>query len=209
MRAGVLSVGTARDEHELLSALRAGDEEAFGHLLDRYYPAMIYVAQGFVRTKSAAEEVVQETLLAVVEGLSRFEGRSSLKTWMFRILVNRAKTRGARQRRCVTFSCLRPDGGDHRDGSLPPEDQGARVMTTSASVDPAAAALNQELGDAVWTAVDRLPARQRQVLVLRDIEGWTAADVCDVLGLSDANQRILLHRARTRVRSQLLSYLDR
>jgi RNA polymerase sigma-70 factor (ECF subfamily) len=202
-------VATKQDEHDLLNALRAGDEEAFGQLIDRYYRAMLYVAQGFVRTTSAAEEVVQDTLLAVVEGLPRFEGRSSLKTWMFRILVNRARTRGGRQRRCVTFSCLRPDRTNPRDDLTPPPDTPTWAGTESVSLDPPGAVLNQELGDALRGAVDQLPARHRQVLVLRDVEGWTAAEVCDVVGLSDANQRILLHRARTRVRAQLLPYLGR
>jgi RNA polymerase sigma-70 factor (ECF subfamily) len=205
----VLRPVTKRDEHDLLSALRVGDEEAFGQLIDRYYRAMLYVAQGFVRTNSAAEEVVQDTLLAVVEGLPRFEGRSSLKTWMFRILVNRARTRGARQRRCLTFSCLRSDRANPRNDLTPPADASTAVGTESASLDPAAVVLNQELGDALWAAVDQLPAPQRQVLVLRDVEGGIAAEVCDILGLSDANQRILLHRARTRVRAQLLPYLNR
>lgn len=209
MQPVVLGGGTGSDERDLLTALLAGDEDAFRFLVDRYYRAMLYVARGFVRTTSAAEEVVQETLLAVVEGLPRFEGRSSLKTWIFRILVNRARTRGARQRRCVTFSCLRGDRSDGRNDPPAPGDAASVVTGIPRSVDPAGVVLNQELGEAVWTAVDQLPARQRQVLVLRDVEGWTSGEVCDLLSLSDANQRILLHRARTRVRAQLLPYLNR
>jgi RNA polymerase sigma-70 factor (ECF subfamily) len=201
------SVEIAPDEHDLLAALQAGDEEAFGQLVDRYYPAMLHVARGFVRTTSEAEEVVQETLLAVVEGLHCFEGRSSLKTWMFRILVNRAKTRGARQRRRVTFGC-RADRGGHENDSVPPERTPAFVGTGSSTIDPTAPVLNQGLGEAICAAVDRLPARQRTVLVLRDVQGWTAPQVCEVLGLSDAHQRILLHRARTSVHALLLSYLN-
>jgi RNA polymerase sigma-70 factor, ECF subfamily len=127
---------------------------------------------------------------------------------MFRILVNRAKTRGARERRVVTFSCLRPDRGDQADNSTPPENNAALVAAAFPIIDPAARVLNRELGAAIWAAVDRLPVRQRTVLVLRDMQGWTSVQVCEVLGLSDANQRILLHRARTRVRALLLRYLD-
>jgi RNA polymerase sigma-70 factor (ECF subfamily) len=197
---------TAPAEGDLLAPLLAGDEEALGQLVDRYYPAMLRVARGFVGTRSAAEEVVQETLLAVVEGLPRFEGRASLKTWMFRILVNRAKTRGARQRRCITFSCLRPPRGGEGHDAGPLENTALPVISASA-VDPAGAALNRELGVALWAALDRLPARHRRVLVLRDIHGCTSSEVCDLLGVSDANQRILLHRARTRLRALLLPYL--
>jgi RNA polymerase sigma-70 factor (ECF subfamily) len=205
LQVAVLPGATVPDEHDLHVRLLGGDEEAFGQLVDRYYLAMLRVARGFVRTQSAAEEVVQETLLAVVEGLPRFEGRSTLKTWLFRILVNRAKTRGARERRCISFSCLRPHCGrqGHESGPL---EHPALPGTASSPVDPAGAALNRELGDVLWAAVDRLPVRHRQVLVLRDVHGCTSAEVCELLGLSDANQRILLHRARTRVRTLLLPY---
>jgi RNA polymerase sigma-70 factor (ECF subfamily) len=189
-----LTVGLAPDDHDLLAALRAGDEEAFGQLVDRYYPAMLHVARGFVATTSEAEEVVQETLLAVVEGLPCVEGQLSLKTWMFRILVNRSKTRGARG----------SDGNDLR----PPQRTPTFVSTDSTTIDPMAPVLRQELGEAICAAVDRLPARQRTVLVLRDIQGWTSLEVCQVLGLSDAHQRILLHRARTSVHDLLVSYLN-
>jgi RNA polymerase sigma-70 factor (ECF subfamily) len=206
--ATALTVGIAPDEHDLLAALRAGDEEAFGQLVDQYYPAMLQVARGLVRTTSGAEEVVQETLLAVVEELPRFEGRSSLKTWMFRILVNRAKILEAGQRRRVTFGCLRAGRGSHEVDSVRPERTPGFVVTSSSTIDPTAPVLNQELGKAICAAVDQLPASQRTVLVLRDIQGWTSLQVCEVLDLSDAHQRILLHRARTRVHGQLLSYLN-
>jgi RNA polymerase sigma-70 factor (ECF subfamily) len=206
--ATALTVGIAPDDHDLLAALRAGNEEAFGQLVDRYYPVMLHVARGFVPTTGEAEEVVQETLLAVVEGLPCFEGRSSLKTWMFRILVNRSKTRGVRQRRRVTFGCLRADRGSDGNDSLPPERTPAYVGTGSSSIDPMAPVRHQDVSEAICAAVDRLPARQRTVLVLRDIQGWTSLEVCEVLGLSDAHQRILLHRARTSVHDLLLSHLN-
>ena len=169
---------------------------------------MLHVARGFLPITSEAEEVVQETLLDVVEGLPCFEGRSPLKTWMFRILVNRAKTRGARQPRRVTSGCLRSDRSSHGTDSVPPGRTPPIVATGSSTVDPTAPVLHQELGEAICAALDRLPARQRTVLVLRDIQGWTSLEVCEVLGLSDAHQRILLHRARTSVHDVLLSYLD-
>jgi RNA polymerase sigma-70 factor (ECF subfamily) len=206
--ATALTVGIAPDDHDLLAAMRAGDEEAFGQLVDRYYPAMLHVARGFVRTPSAAEEVVQETLLAVVEGLSCFEGPASLKTWMFRILVNRAKTRGESEQRRVSSGCLRASRGSRGDDSVPPQRTPAFVAAGSSTLDPTAAGLNQGLGEAICAAVDQLPARQRTVLVLRDIQGWTSPQVCEVLGLSDAHQRILLHRARTSVHALLLGYLN-
>jgi RNA polymerase sigma-70 factor (ECF subfamily) len=200
--ATTVSIGIAPDEHDQVVALLAGDEEAFGQLVDRYYPAMLQVARGFVRTRSAAEEVVQETLLAVVEGLARFEGRSSLKTWMFRILVSRAKTRGRRQRRRVTFGCLRANRGSRHDDPVRPR---TPALVTTGSATPV---LNQELVEAVSTAMDRLPARERTVLVLRDVQGWTSSEVCEVLGLTDANQRLLLHRGRIRVHALLVRSLN-
>jgi RNA polymerase sigma-70 factor (ECF subfamily) len=208
MPAAALTVGIAPDEHDLLAALLAGDEEAFGQLVDRYYSAMLHVARGFVSTASAAEELVQETLLAVVEGLPCFEGGSSLKTWMFRTLVNRAKTREARPSRRVTSGCLPTDRGSHGSDSVPPEGTSASVATDSSTTGPRAPVLDLELGEAISAAVDRLPVRQRTVLVLRDIQGWTSPQVCEVLGLSDAHQRILLHRARTTVHTLLLSHLN-
>jgi RNA polymerase sigma-70 factor (ECF subfamily) len=206
--ATALATGLTPDEHDLLAALLTGDEQAFGQLVDRYFPAMLQVARGFVRTPSAAQEVVQEALLAVVEGLPRFEGRSSLQTWMFRILVNRAKTRGAREGHRVSFGCRRGDRGSHRNDSVLPESTSVSIATGSSTIDPTAPVLNQELGEAICAAVDRLPADQHTVLVLRDIQGWTSPQVCEVLGLSDAKQRILLHRARTGVHARLLRSLN-
>src|SRR5262249_25639856 len=149
------------------------------------YPAMLHVARGFVRTTSAAEGVVRETLMAVVEGLPRFDGRSSLKAWMFGILLNRAKTRGARQHRRVTIGCLRRHRDDVGDDPTTPKSNAA-----SSTVAPAVVR-SQQVAGAIWATVHRLPACQRPVLVLRDMQGWTSVQVCEVLGLSEANQRIL------------------
>jgi RNA polymerase sigma-70 factor (ECF subfamily) len=203
---------TAEDEVALVAALRAGDEAAFGDLVDRYYGVMLRVARSYVATKEAAEDVVQETFLGVIQGIDRFEQRSSLRTWMFRILVNRAKTRGEREGRARPFSSLvlgtdepavDPDRflGDGRWAgfwSAPP----------AAEHLPDASVLVGELGDHLAAAVAGLPAAQRTVLELRDVQGFSAAEVCDLLELSEANQRVLLHRARGKARTILEGYLD-
>jgi RNA polymerase sigma-70 factor (ECF subfamily) len=191
----------------LVTRLVQGDEEAYSDVVDLYYSAMLHVAMGFVRSRSVAEEVVQETWLAVIAGISRFEGRSSFKTWLFRILVNRARTRGSRERRCVTFSCLDEDraGTDHRSET---EDVRNPVFSPARMDHPDASALDGELRDHVVAAINHLCGRQRQVLVLRDVEGWSPREICEVLGISEVNQRVLLHRARAKVREQLVPYLE-
>ncbi len=202
------------EEAQLLSRLRRGDEAAFRGLVERHHGAMVRVAMGYVPSRAVAEEVVQETWLGVLRGLDRFEGRSSLKTWIFRILINRAKSRGVSESRCVALSCLAGDGGPGVD----PE----RFMSGD---DPTAGAwaaeprpfgdltsdgvLSAELAARIRDAIDALPPRQRQVVVLRDVEGWSSAEVCDTLGLTEANQRVLLHRSRCAVRARLEAYLAR
>jgi RNA polymerase sigma-70 factor (ECF subfamily) len=153
---------------------------------------MLRVARSFVRSLDEAEEVIQETWLAVLNGIDRFEGRSSLKTWIFRILVNRARTRARREARTVAFSSL-PPGIDEWAGD---------------AVGPDQAVIDNELRVVLERAVATLPKVQRLVISLRDIEGWPADEVCEALELSAANQRVLLHRARMRVRELLSSYLQ-
>jgi RNA polymerase sigma-70 factor (ECF subfamily) len=191
----------------LVSRLVQGDQEAYSGVLDLYYPAMLHVAMGFVRSRSVAEEVVQDTWLAVIKGVSHFEGRSSFKTWLFRILVNRARTRGSRESRCATFSCLDDDRAEPGPG-CEREDTCCPAFSPVRMPHPDTSALDGELREEVVAAINRLCGRQRQVLVLRDVEGWSPAEICDVLGIGEANQRVLLHRARTRVRELLLPYLD-
>ena len=201
------------DERELVAALRSGDEAAFMTLVDGWHRSMVRVAEGYVPSRAVADEVVQETWLAVLGGIDRFEERSSLKTWVFRILVNRAKTRGERERRSVPFSALAsaeaggepsvdpdrflgPDhpripghwdtAGGHRPRALPEE-----------------WLLQRETLDALGRAIAALPPAQRAVISLRDVEGWEGDEVCDLLGISAGNQRVLLHRARSRVRAEL------
>jgi RNA polymerase sigma-70 factor, ECF subfamily len=195
------------DDDRLVTRLVQGDQDAYSHVLDLYYPAMLHVAMGFVRSRSVAEEVVQDTWLAVIKGISHFERRSSFKTWLFRILVNRARTRGSREPRCVAFSCLDHNRADPGEGAEP-EDTCRPAFSPVRMPHPDASTLEAELREEVVAAINRLCGRQRQVLVLRDVEGWSPSEICDVLGISEANQRVLLHRARARVRELLLPYLE-
>jgi RNA polymerase sigma-70 factor (ECF subfamily) len=185
-------------------------------LVERYNATMLRVARLHVRDHQAAEEVVQETWLAVVKGLERFEERSTLKTWLFRILTNRAKTRGEREARSVPFSAVAVADASGDDPAVDadrfqgPSDRhpgGWAVPPARWETLPDERLLSQETLRLVHEAVDLLPPAQRAVIRLRDIEGWEADEVCDVLGVSDGNQRVLLHRARSKVRAALEHYL--
>ena len=173
----------------LLAGLRAGDERAFVALIDRHGAALLRHARTFVQSTAVAEDVVQEAWLAVVTGVERFEGRSQLRTWLYGIVANRARTRAVRERRSVPFSSL-------AHGELPEEIAGADALPE----DHVEAGETRALLDA---AIDALPPAQREVVRLRDVEGWASGEVCSALGLSDGNQRVLLHRGRSRVRSAL------
>ena len=196
------------DDHGLLERLRAGDEAAFRTLVDRHDGALRRVARTFVRTGSAADEVVQETWLAVVRGLSNFEGRSSLRTWIFHILVNRARTYAVRDARSVPFSALETDDGP----TVEPAAFGADGRWSSApprlDADPESGLLAAELRQHLLQAVDNLPPAQRAVITLRDLVGVSPQEVCELLELSDGNQRVLLHRARARVRTTLAPLVE-
>jgi RNA polymerase sigma-70 factor (ECF subfamily) len=206
---------TACDE-ALLDGLRRGDEAAFVTLVDRYSALMLRVALTHVRTRAVAEEVVQECWMGVLSGLERFEGRSSLKTWIFRILTNRAKTRGERESRCTPFSALTPDDADgpaiDADRFLPADHEFWPGHWAAPPRDwrtvPDDRLMAREMLQRLAAAIDDLPPRQQQVLVLRDVEGWEADEVCGALALTEGNQRVLLHRARARVRRQLEPYVD-
>jgi len=191
------------DDHDLLERLRAGDEQAFDAFVARHDGALRRVARTFVRSQAAADDVVQETWLAMVGGLKGFEERSSLRTWLFRILVNRARTRATREARNVPFSALEREdlsvfepgfGADGRWLSAPP-----RLET-----DPESRLLSKELHGHLLEAVDGLAPAQRLVITLRDIVGLPAEEVCELLDVSDGNQRVLLHRARAHVRAALV-----
>jgi RNA polymerase sigma-70 factor, ECF subfamily len=191
----------------LLDRLRAGDEAAFMELVERHHAALVRLAQSFVSSRAVAEDVAQETWLGVLKGIDRFEGRSSLKTWIFRILVNRAKTRGERESRSVPFSSLATDD----EPTVDPErflDAGAWSSPPRAwEGEPVERLLAGEARGVIDAAIAELPSAQRQVITLRDVEGLDAADVADLLEITDGNQRVLLHRARAKVRGALEGYL--
>src|SRR5919204_4188589 len=200
-------------EEQLLESLRAGDESAFAALMEEHSPSLLRVAMSYVGSRAVAEEVVQETWLGVLGGLDRFEGRSSLKTWIFRILTNTASTRGQRERRVVPFSSL---GGE--DESAPTVDQDrffppdhARYpnhwsLGPTAWETPEDGLLSGETRQVILDAIEELPPAQRAVVTLRDVEGWPAEEVCSVLEVTEGNQRVLLHRGRSKIRLALERY---
>jgi RNA polymerase sigma-70 factor, ECF subfamily len=192
----------AMDEQLWVRALRERDEATFSELLDRYYPAMLRLAMAHVRSRAQAEEVVQDTWLAALGGIHRFDGRSSLRAWIFRILLNRARSRGAREARVIAFSVL-ADGRD--PAGVPIHVDALSVVPGRPS--PEGHVLARELRTQIERAIATLPRAQREVITLRDVEGWSAADVCEALRITAGNQRVLLHRARARVRNALAGYL--
>lgn len=196
-------------DQDLVDRLRAGDEQTFATLVDGWSGWMLHLARAHVPTPSAAEEVVQEAWLAVLEGLDRFRGEASLRTWVYRILQNQAKRRGVRERRTVPFASLAPDEGPTVDperfqGPLEPHPGGWRRFPDEW---PEHAALSREVHEVVATALTELSPRQRTVVALRDLDGHTAEEVCDLLGITTGNQRVLLHRGRAVVRARLETYL--
>ena len=205
--------GDAEDAR-LVDGLREGDESVFAELVDGYGPSMLRVASIHVRGRATAEEVVQETWLAVLNGIDRFEGRSSLKTWIFRILVNRAKTRAQREGRSVPFSALaaRDSEGDEpaidHDRFADSEDRYPGHWAAPPRDWPQARLLEREALEVIHSAIEELPEAQRQVIRLRDVQGWRAEEVAAALEISDGNQRVLLHRARSKVRRELEGYFD-
>ena len=202
------------NEAELIDRLRSGDEDAFTWLVDNYSPSLKRLALGFVAGEAVAEEVVQETWLAVLTGITRFEGRSSLKTWLFKILTNRAKTRGVREGRTVTFSEL--ESADRDEPAVSPE----RFLPADHPSFPGHWAtpphswsavaeqtiVRRETMDVLRRGLESLPPAQRTVVTLRDVQGLAADEVCAALSLSEANQRVLLHRGRSRLRAILEKY---
>jgi RNA polymerase sigma-70 factor, ECF subfamily len=204
-----------RADHELVARLRAGDESAFADVVDAWSPVMLRVARTFVSTDASAQEIVQETWLAVVRGLDRFEGRSSVRTWVFRILTNLGKTRGVREARAVPWSSL--SGADTAGPTVDPsrfrgaDDEWSNGWTPMGSPrawspTPEDAALAGEIRRQVASALEDLPERQRTVVSLRDVHGLSADEVCSTLDISVANQRVLLHRGRARLREILEDY---
>jgi RNA polymerase sigma-70 factor (ECF subfamily) len=197
---------------ELLRRLRAGDEETFAALVDAHHGTMVRLALVFVRTRAAAEEVAQDAWVGVLKGLATFEERSSLKTWILRILTNRAKSRGVREGRSVPFSSI-GDADEEAEPAVDPErfapnDMWAEPPRPWAYDTPERLLMRREALALVEKTIDELPPQQRAVILLRDVEGESAADVCNVLEISETNQRVLLHRARMRLRRALEQYLD-
>lgn len=215
--AGRDAVAGIGKEKELIAALQRGDEAAFLSLVNQHQSAMLRVCRLFVKDLAAAEEVVQDTWLAVLESLHRFEGRSSLKTWLFAILTNKARTRGVRESRSLPFSTLvRAEAGE-AEPSVDPERflPAGHAMADHWAEKPRpwdraieADALSKELLAYAREAIENLPETQRTVISLRDIEGWPSAEVCNILEVSETNQRVLLHRARSKVRRALEEYFD-
>ena len=206
-------MGQALAEEKLLEALRAGDEAAFRELVHEYQPSLVRVARIYVPTQAAAEEVAQETWLGVLKGLDRFEGRSSLRTWIFRILTNIAKTRAVRDGRTLPFSALQdpgrvPEAAVDADRFLDPEHpRWPGHWAVKPEHWPEDALLAAEVRELLAEAIEALPATQRAVISLRDVEGWSSEEVRNALDLSETNQRVLLHRARSKVRAALETYL--
>jgi RNA polymerase sigma-70 factor (ECF subfamily) len=185
---------------DLVAMLRAGDEEAISQLVEQWSPTMLRVARSFVDSAQSAEDVVQEAWLGMLSGLARFEGRSSLRTWTFTILVNRARTRGAREARTVPRSTL-------GTGDEPAADGWSSIDVASRwDTAPEKVLLSREALLELDQAISALPPRQRQVVTMREISGMSAREICAVLGISPANQRVLLHRARAALREALTGY---
>jgi RNA polymerase sigma-70 factor, ECF subfamily len=205
--------GTVEDESALIAGLRDGEERAYAHLVDRYTPAMLRVARGYVSSHQIAEDVVQETWIGVLKGISQFEGRSSLRTWIFTVMINIAKTRGVRERRgndaeiaaftggTVDPARFRPRG-DRWPGHWKAGEEPSPFPET-----PEGSVLGDELVAVARRELDKLPDRQRTVVSLRDMHGFDSKEVCELLDISIANQRVLLHRGRAAVRQTLETYL--
>ncbi len=203
-----------REDLALVARLRAGDEAAFEALISRHYSTMLAVARRFVGSRAVADEVVQETWLGVLQGLDRFEGRSSLKTWIFAILVHRAKTRGVRERRTVPFASLGGDPGepavdaDRFQSAHEPFAGHWRRYPPRWGASPDVVAEDRETVRAAMRAIAALPPVQQAVIRMRDLQGLGSDEVCEILEVSPANQRVLLHRARSRVRTALEGHFD-
>jgi RNA polymerase sigma-70 factor, ECF subfamily len=205
-------IGTV-DEATLIAALRDGDEAAFAQLVDQHTPSMLRVARGYVPSHEIAEEVVQETWIALLKGIDKFEGRSTLRTWLFAVMINIAKARGVRERRDADAAVAAYTGGtvdparfrggdDPYPGHWLPDEAPSPFPDT-----PEGSVLANELVEIARRELDKLPERQRIVVTLRDMLGFDSSEVCELLDISLANQRVLLHRGRAAVRQVLEDYL--
>jgi RNA polymerase sigma-70 factor, ECF subfamily len=207
-------VGATTDDQRIIAGLRAGDETVFVEMVDRYNGSLVRVAMRYVPSRAVAEEVVQDTWIGVIEGIDRFEGRSTLKTWLYKILIYKARARGERERRTVPLSAL---ADDDSSPSVPTERfRGSDALWAGHWATPPRRwdgdaedrALAGEAGTVIDATIAKLPLAQREVITLRDVHQFSSVQVCDLLGLTEANQRVLLHRARSKVRAALEKYLD-
>jgi RNA polymerase sigma-70 factor (ECF subfamily) len=207
-------VGATADDRRIIAGLRAGDEAAFVEMVDRYHGSLVRVAMRYVPSRAVAEEVVQDTWIGVIEGIDRFEGRSTIKTWLYKILIYKARARGERERRAVPLSAL---VADDSAPSVPTERfRGSDALWAGHWATPPrrwdgdaeARLLASEARSVIDATIRALPLAQREVIMLRDISQFSSVEVCDLLGLTEANQRVLLHRARSKVRAALENYLD-
>jgi RNA polymerase sigma-70 factor (ECF subfamily) len=198
----------------LIAALRDSDEAAFAQLVDQHTPSMLRVARGYVPSREIAEEVVQETWIALLRGIDNFEGRSSLRTWLFAVMINIAKGRGVRERRDADAAIAAYTGGTvdparFRTGEDPWPGHWRQGQEPTPFPDtPEGSVLGNELIDVARRGLDKLPERQRIVVTLRDMLGFDSSEVCELLDISVANQRVLLHRGRAAVRAVLENYLE-
>jgi len=213
---GGRDVIASAEDLRVVEGLRNGDEAVFARVIEQYHPALLRLANVYLSDRAAAEEVVQETWIAVLKGIDRFEGRSSLKTWIFHILTNRAKTRAQREGRYVPLPSPDETDPDTYEPAVSPErfrpasdPWAGDWLTEPAPWDevPEERLLSRETLGYIQQAIDALPPNQREVITLRDVQGWGSDEVCNVLGISETNQRVLLHRARSKVRQALESYL--
>jgi RNA polymerase sigma-70 factor (ECF subfamily) len=212
------STEATADDIALVAALRAGDEAAFRKLVATHQVALLRLARLYLHDAAVAEEVVQDTWVGVLHGLERFEQRASLKTWIFQILVNRARTAAGREGRTIPFAVA----FDHATAPDEPAVEPDRFLTAEESNEfsgwwatppqewstPEARLLAAETRQQITSAIAALPDAQREVITLRDVEGWSSAEVCNVLGITETNQRVLLHRARSRVRASVAPYFS-
>jgi RNA polymerase sigma-70 factor, ECF subfamily len=211
----VKSPGLTKAENTLLARLRCGDEEAFDELVNQHHSALIRMARGYVSDREVAEEVVQDTWMAVIESLNRFEGRSSLRTWVCGILIHKAKDRGVREKRHTTFSAFESYDDDNDEAVDPSRFQqtgewaGHWAFPPQPWDDqtPEKLLASQQAVNAMQRAIEALPATLKEVLILRDVEGVDAKEVCEMLKISETNLYVRLHRARERVRAAVESYL--
>ncbi len=201
-----------RDDAELVAALRAGDEAAFTTLVDELSPALLRVALMHVPSRAVAEEVVGDTWVGVIKGIDRFEGRSALRTWIFQILLNNARTRGKREKRTLPFASFRRRAEEGRDEPAVDSDRfqgsGAWARPPQEWEGAEAQLESDETRSVLLDAIRELPPRQRDVIALRDLQGYSADEARNALGLSETNQRVLLHRARSKVRAALEAHME-